>query len=326
MKCLGTTPGIYLYGAADALIVGNTVHGNTFDGIYVDYSTRTVVDANEVYGNSIGILVAHSGDSIVRGNRVHDNYGGINASALVTSNEVYGNTSYGISAVSTAVENVVYGNDIGILGYAGSVVEGNRVYDNTSYGIRATTYHRQNMVIRGNQVYSNSIGIGGSMLGGYVFVGQIENNLVYANTNCGIQIESGYGAGIVNNTVYQPVGDAVHVEAASSNVTLRNNVLWVEAGYDISVTSDSQTGFASEYNLLHQGTGPAAKVGLWGTAQADTLADWQAATSQDVLSEAADPLFLDINGADDVFGYDPVDGDGGSDNRCQLLCVQSTRP
>jgi hypothetical protein len=49
---------------------------------------------------------------------------------------------------------------------------------------------------------------------------------------------------VVNNTVYQPVGDAVRVEA-SQGVEVRNNILWVEAGYDLYVASDSQTGFTS---------------------------------------------------------------------------------
>jgi hypothetical protein len=109
----------------------------------------------------------------------------------------------------------------------------------------------------------------------------------------------------VNNTIYQPVGDAVRMASASRSVAehlLRNNILWVEAGYCISVASDSQVGFSSDYNLLHKGTDPNAHIGFWNSSHAD-LAQWQAATGFDANSFSADPLFMDRNGADNVLGY-----------------------
>ncbi|MFM8289704.1 MAG: beta strand repeat-containing protein, partial [Planctomycetaceae bacterium] len=111
---------------------------------------------------------------------------------------------------------------------------------------------------------------------------------------------------VINNTVYQPVGNAVLVENSVSNITLRNNILWVDAGYAIYVATNSQTGFNSDYNLLYTGPDVRANVGYWasgGTTVRDTLADWRAATSRDARSVDSNPNFVDIDGADNTLGY-----------------------
>ena len=56
---------------------------------------------------------------------------------------------------------------------------------------------------------------------------------------------------MLNNTIYQPVGDAVTVKRSAQGVVLRNNILWVDLGACISVDSNSQTGFDSDYNLFY---------------------------------------------------------------------------
>ena len=53
---------------------------------------------------------------------------------------------------------------------------------------------------------------------------------MYDNTNHGIWLYGNSGVTVVNNTVYQEVGDAVRVTNSSRNVNLRNNILWVDAG------------------------------------------------------------------------------------------------
>ena len=86
---------------------------------------------------------------------------------------------------------------------------------------------------------------------------------MYANSDQGILVvrtSSGSNSAITNNTVYQPVGDAIKLQN-SPNVRLRNNILWVNAGYDLNIDSASQVGFDSDYNDLYTtGTG---QVALW---------------------------------------------------------------
>ncbi|MCP4595484.1 LamG-like jellyroll fold domain-containing protein, partial [Neptuniibacter sp.] len=218
--------GIYASGASEPIVVSNnTVFDNTRTGIYAQ--SNVLVTGNEVYGHdasgALGIHVNH--DAEASQNVAHDNYIGIK----IGNN--YWSTSGTVPIHSSAIatENRVYNNITGMLSNSGSS-------------------------LRGNIAYSNSVGIKGSTNNSsrWSFWGLIENNLVYANTNQGIVLEkaitsSGVHAQVINNTVYQEVGDAVRIQLGSKNVELRNNILWVEAGYDIYVDSDSQVGFDSDY-------------------------------------------------------------------------------
>jgi hypothetical protein len=126
---------------------------------------------------------------------------------------------------------------------------------------------------------------------------------------------------LVNNTVYQPVGDAIRVLANSPRVIVRNNVLQVTAGYDLNIDPSSQATFNSDYNDLSRGNDPRAHVGFWGSLLRDQLSDWQAATTQDAHSVNGDPQWVDINGADNVLGYTTSNGgyDGGKDDNFYVI-------
>ena len=102
--------------------------------------------------------------------------------------------------------------------------------------------------------------------------GKTFDNLVYANSSAGILISKPSGELLYNNTVYQLVGDAIRF-AASPNATVRGNILWVEAGYDLNVSADSQSGFVSDNNDLYRGTSASAHVGFWNGAAQDQLVE-----------------------------------------------------
>jgi len=116
----------------------------------------------------------------------------------------------------------------------------------------------------------------------------------------------------VNNTVYQLVGDALRVEGSSRDLQVRNNVLWVKAGYDINVAADSQPGFQSDYNDLYA-TG-AGRIGYWQLAARSNLSAWQNAVANDLNSLSGDPLFVAAAGADGLLGYAGPDSDGRDDD------------
>ncbi|HEY6564647.1 MAG TPA: right-handed parallel beta-helix repeat-containing protein, partial [Pirellulaceae bacterium] len=324
--------GIYLdQGNDDAFVSGNRVHNNTApsgagNGITVN-SPRARVTNNEVYGQQVGIAVGYNGSLLtndwvqVTGNTVRDHSGiGVDAylNALVTGNTVYGQSSVngvGIFANQvTAMDNLVYGNTTGIVADR-ALVKHNRTHSNTT-GIAGRAY----ATIEANQSYSNAVGISGDASGG--FYGLIANNLVYGNTSRGISIDLSFNAGlqIINNTVFQAVGDGIRLQNVSQGSTLRNNVVTVDAGYDIYVSPNSQAGFSSNYNLFHQGTDPNAHVGFWGGVIRDSLADWQTATGQDGNSLANDPQFVDQDGPDNVLGFTTSGGgyDGGLDDNFHL--------
>ncbi|KKL13362.1 hypothetical protein LCGC14_2526520, partial [marine sediment metagenome] len=285
--------GIYLTNQEGLLLADNVVHDNGSDGIYYKgaQGQQTTISGNTVHGNERGIYVTTTtNDSAVTitGNEVFDNRdNGIEAirHVLVSLNSVYDNAESGIHVTTggEAVENVVFGNAVGIqLGgwYNSATARRNRVYDNALAGIEA---HYASLA-EGNVVYSNLRGVVG--LGS--FQGIIANNLVYINTNEAILLDKAGDPELFGNTIYQQSGAGVRIENNSSGVNLRNNIIRVDAGYGISVANDSQSGFQSDFNLLlATGTG---NVGLWQDADRRDLAAWRNAAFTDQSSIDQDPL------------------------------------
>ena len=301
-------------GNSDWVIADSRIHNNATYGI-VSSGERLRVENNEIYGNNQGLVISAGSEaarSFVTGNDVHDNSAiGINISSYVTArgNRAYNQTAgqgiYSYNSTSLVEDNDAYNNATGIqTGYQGSIV-GNRSFDN---GIGIRGYQGR---IYGNQVYSNSTGI---VEEGW---GEVYNNLVYANTNRGIDVTYNHTSGergVYNNTVWQDTGDAIRVDA-TNNVWLRNNLLSIGAGYAINVDADGQAGFSSDWNLFNLRTG-AAFVGRWGASEQAALAAWQAlSANHDANGIVGNPRFLDIDGADNVLGdQDVTTGDGYDDN------------
>uniref|UniRef100_UPI00356B3B79 right-handed parallel beta-helix repeat-containing protein n=1 Tax=Stieleria sp. TaxID=2795976 RepID=UPI00356B3B79 len=319
----GISIGGYLGTSIDDLqVIGNEVFGhvaqNAFGvGIGV-YQAGTTVRENTLYGNDTGILM--DGASISVGNTVHGNSKGIRVHSYATadSNQVFNNQiGIDVSVSGKAIGNEVHGNVDGLVGgtpydsQMGAEIIENHVYANSGTGIK---------LYRGtaarNVVYSNSLGIHASHQS-WGFFGNIVSNLVYGNTNGAVLVEKGYDDGaILNNTIYQRVGDALRIENSSRDLLVYNNILMVDSGHSISVDANSQSGHSMDRNLFHQSSDPNAHLGLWGATVLDSLAEWQTTTSLDANSVAGDPLFLDIDGADNVLGYTGADGgyDGGPDD------------
>jgi parallel beta-helix repeat protein len=287
----------------DSLISGNTFHDHASYGVSV--GAKATVTGNTVYANSTGINASGNftagEQTIVSGNTVYGNYGaGIIAygNVLIQSNTVYGQTNTNVSGINMShgvqtLDNTVYDNYRGIdVQSSGGRVSGNRVFHNAQIGINIVNYDTP---IEGNTVYSNSIGIQSTY-----HSGPIANNLIYSNTNQGLLVVSG-APRITNNTIYQQVGDAVRVQQGSNNVTLRNNILWVQAGYDIHVSADSQVGFNSDYNLLY--TAGAGKLGFWEGSDYLTRGDWFYELGLDAHSLTDNPLLVNPAGSDGLLGY-----------------------
>ena len=294
--------GLVLNNVNDSVVTGSVANDSSNTGFSV-YGFGDLITANQAHDDGTGISINANGSgsaelTTVSNNTVRKNSSyGIYASGdvNVTANTVFDNvTGTGIEILDgTAANNEVYGNLLGIYsGDPSSTVAGNRVYDNSDTGILAYAYSS----IQGNYVYSNGVGIQTAYNNywGGPFAGTISDNLVYANVDGGIEVANASGALVVNNTVYELVGDALRISGGSNGVRIENNILWVEAGYDIDVADDSQSGLASDYNLFNKGTDPNAHVGYYGGIE-DTFADWQA-IGQDAHSVAGNPNFVAISG------------------------------
>ena len=82
----------------------------------------------------------------------------------------------------------------------------------------------------------------------------------------------------------------MRIENASSNVSLLNNILWTNSGYDLYVATDSQVGFTSDYNNLYTTnpgdptTTPGTAALVWWQESFTDLFDWQVESDYDVHS------------------------------------------
>ena len=276
--------GITASGAIAAL-TDSTVYGNVASGISVTDAGSIPIEANDVYSNGgFGLIVSNGvtntttvvGNSNLtkaRGNDVHDNFrGGVSASGnvLVAGNVITGQSNTNAAGLvlngGTALDNIIEDNFYGIIGTGTATA--NRVDDNSSAGILA--YGGD--LVQDNVVYSNGAGIQSESPGN-----QFINNLVYANTTVGIGIHDGVGNVVLNNTIYEPQGDALDLDTGSTGVTLRNNIAWTLAGFDISVSIDSQQGFASDFNDLYVTS--QGQVGFWQGSARATFSVGQTPTS-----------------------------------------------
>ena len=244
-------------------ILSNDIYDNSAVGIWQP-TAGTLIESNNIYGNQQGITSASEGLTVplvIRGNKVRENaQWGVSVTSTnmqVTDNDIFGHTGagdYGVIANGGALvtNNRIYDNTIGadVFGSSGgtsfTTFSGNRVFGNSSIGINANGFAQ----INGNYVYSNSIGIQASSQ----FLGDIQNNVIYANTNRGLSIQNPLigtaSARYANNTIYQAVGDGVRLEGSARNNILTNNIIWVLSGFAINVSADSQTGFQSNYQLV----------------------------------------------------------------------------
>ena len=286
------------------MVTDSTVFGN-LDGIYVDGNSGTAVIGDPVLTDNAG-------------NIVYDNttYGIFaTGSVTVAGNVVYdesGASSYGIEAQTssvTATENVVYASRIGIIDNSAGLVSANLVYDNAQIGIDNIAdvgSSSGTVTISDNVIYSNGIGIDDQRY--YSSVVQIINDLIYANTTAAISITGNSGVSIVNNTIDQPVGYGIEISGTNSGTKLQNNIIVIGSGIGIYVASNSETGFASDYNMFSLPSseiegGSTGAIGEWeGVLQLSLLA-WQGATGGDLDSFTGNPDFVNPDGAEGVLGY-----------------------
>ncbi len=139
----------------------------------------------------------------------------------------------------------------------------------------------------------------------------MQNNLVYDNTNFGIYVHGAgtsgnLGTRVINNTVHHEVGSAIRLENNGNNVVLYNNLIYINGGLGLEVIGNV-TGYDSNYNDIFPAR-VGANVGKYlSQPNSATLADWQTASGKDANSQSADPLFIDINGGDNILGWEQPD-------------------
>lgn len=249
-------------------------------GIFTDFSDDLSLLGNECYGSvrEHGIYHSNSGDRArISGNYCHDNF---SSGIQINADPAAGGD--GISSNCVVERNFLLRNGLGTgMGGGGAAINLASVRDS---------------VIRDNVLIANrATGIAmwddgqGSQWGS-------RNNL------------------IVHNTVRHDAGQgrfAFLIWNGSTGNVLKDNVLVGGARGAISFTTDSLTGFVSDYNVLFsQGGWPIVQNDI--TSQSYTLAQWQA-TGRDAHSFAQNPVFTNAAGGDWSLSSTSVGRDTGVD-------------
>jgi hypothetical protein len=314
---------------SQVLIEDNLIR-NSGNGVLVTCCTAgdVTIRDNDIFGHNIGVnlSIVALGTHVIQGNTIHDNATqGINANiggtavAQIIDNEVFGQSDTGDVGIFTSApnnasllvrDNRVRNNFTGVsFTGSGGVVQHNWIYSNNSVGINVTSNGTPE--VRDNQIFSNATGMIVNPISTAI-APQVRNNLVYSNTNVGIDVPSGSPV-MVGNTIVHPVGTAVRFTGSGTG-TLKNNIVSANVGTLVSVATGGQAAFVSDRNDLFPASA-AANVGLWGATPAATLANWRTISGRDLNSISADPLFLDIDGPDNVLGEQGVTtGNGFDDN------------
>ncbi|PQO38848.1 hypothetical protein C5Y96_02970 [Blastopirellula marina] len=332
---------------SSVLISGNTVSGHLSDvypgdGIGVSLELDGAeVTGNQFTNNRIGITASASLGAtqiVVSANQVSDNQVGIQAfgGTQVIGNEIYGHRSpqaggMGIQTAEgpTVEDNSIYDNDIGIQNYPG--------FEPTRYTINSNSIFANGTGIAGsdfgdivlNRIYGNEAGVRFTHYASVTSGGSVNNNLIYDNEVVGIDLRDATDFTKVSfNTFYEPVADAVWMsDILSPNGIVQSNLISIGSGTgilfettseDLSADPSSWKFQQSEGNLFHVFNG--GSVGTWNAIAYVTLAAWQVETGLDTASFEGDPLYRDVDGADDLLGYDQdLSVDGGLDDDFGLM-------
>jgi uncharacterized repeat protein (TIGR02543 family) len=247
----------------------------------------------------------------------------------------YGLASHGATATSPMRGLVVRNNQVRDSGstniylsqVADSLIEGNSASGSkTSHGIYLANGGSDNTILRGNRTFNNAKN--GIHLNGDLSVGgdglhtnvTFENNVVYANTANGLDIDGLQNALIQNNLVYGNGRHALRVfkidaAAGPKNLRVINNTFVSGAGWAIKLSEDGG-GHVLFNNILFGSSGSLSVGNLTGLKSDDnlasdrfssdndttsiSLASWRSLTAQDGSSQnsTAAAVFKNAAGSD----------------------------
>ncbi len=302
--------------------------GNSGSGTIMIGGLRSVIRDNEVVNDRAvsGAIFVSNGFTteadrgVARNNIVRDSLSsGIfgNSGALIEGNTLYNlkasaiNPVLAIQSSGVVRSNVIFDSEWALNGTG--LFENNRVYGNTR-GISASPGGR----FIGNQVYDNLVAAGTS--GTPYFA----NNEFYRNDVGFVLGTPGGGAGAIleNNTILQSTGNMFDFATSFSSVVLTNNILRTESGAIIHAPFGANI-VSSDFNHFEI-LGAGVLANLAGQSFTDPNA-WFYATGYDKNSSAGDPLFIDLDGPNNLLGYDRVNKiDYGFDDSFTVSALSST--
>jgi hypothetical protein len=286
--------GIYLAEPSSSQGPGYTVSNNVINYI-TNYSTYSSAELNGIYNNQ----TTCTNTKTISGNTISDLTGGYKVYGINNPNNY---TRYTIISGNT-LKNLNAGDDcFGINFYAcnfNNVVSSNFISrlstTNTSKAIYGLCMN--SVTTEGNSVYNNIISLGknsaGSDLGNILIYGIWDNGYLnyYYNT---VSITGAVTSSTQNTYCFYGDYNNYSISIKDNIFTnLRTNSSGTASHYAIRLYSSSS--LTINYNDYYvSGTG--GKIGYYYNSDKTTLADWKAATGQDVNSISTNPTFSNSTG------------------------------
>ena len=208
-------------------------------------------------------------------------------------------------ANTTSGATAVFNNGIYIGSTPGTTISRNFIYNLTTASTSATSSIQGIYLFNSSatiNIYNNMLRLGTGVGNNPIIRGIRDNTATGSPTNIihnSIFIDGTQGAATVNTNCI--------VRDLASTMTIRNNILWnnrastgapgAQVGRHYGIQNTSATGtFVSNNNVIYTPNIGGA-IGQSGALDRITLANWQAAASQDLNSFNSDPQFIDATNA-----------------------------
>lgn len=269
--------GINLEGASWVVVEGFTVTGMPRAGIRSVTNNHVTIRRNTMDNNTYwGFLSGFSDDLLIEYNE---------ASRSQVEHGIYVSNSGDRPII---LRNHVWGNHANGIHMNGDISQGG---DGIISGA----------IVLGNVIHGNGVAGGSGINCDGVQNSHFYNNLLYDNHAGGItlyQIDGGDVAKnniVAHNTIVQASDGrwAINITAGATGNTVRNNILYNFHSFrgSITVSADSLPFFTSDYNVVMD------RFSMDDGDTRITLAEWRAATGQDLHSLIALPSALFVNAA-----------------------------
>jgi hypothetical protein len=244
-------------------------------------------------------------------NSLTDTWDGVNIQRNSPTSFTYRNNSI------TSINNYGYmlqAGDEGVSSYNnnldGETIAGNKFIwngtDMTSITHGVFTGYNLNAIIKNNYLLNVPMGIIRKSNGMTNTSGGVAYNII-VSPNTGIVVKGMSGVNIYNNTLYSDrttsqtwralidiyANDSFSPATVSSGTKIKNNIFYTEYQvYNISLESESATGFESDYNIFYCKSGtPMFQYGSASNKRDLTFSQWQA-LGYDTHSVIINPNFI----------------------------------
>ena len=266
------TYGFNMYGKSWVVVEGFEIARSADRGINLQNPSNDIVIANNTvsFTNSYGIQTVNGQRIEIRGNKVSDaNFHGIGLTAGASGCVVSGNESF-----RNAHPTIRQANGIYLSAAPGNLISGNNLHHNQDTGLNFSAASNNCVSVQNRSWANGDHGYDHLGTSGVAHV----NDVASGNLIDGFSFEGNSPGGSVFNCIGTNNGIGMNPYTGQP---ADGNDLWVDAA--------SSVGFTSDHNIWWNSTlQPPVK---WISTSYASLAEFRAASGQDLHSRQADPLF-----------------------------------